>query len=267
MCHATNITSIEGQRRDALDVVALPTGRHIRTTGQLASTALPARVVRRVSDGDVNHSVWGESGVVIDGESLIPAYVQAAYLMRGFIIARQLPVGSLLPSEASLQARWGISRDTARKAYAVLDESGMTETRRAVGHLVKRLPSTEYVQAPPGSRITARPPTAQERREVQGGVPSRRSGHHRRGAGQATGRLRGGVHGDLRLRTSPLAMSIDASTETSGSAPERRQFTGSVVSMTREPMAAGIAVPLRKFQSRPAMRLAALAAPSVATGR
>jgi len=24
MCHATNITSIEGQRRDALDVVALP---------------------------------------------------------------------------------------------------------------------------------------------------------------------------------------------------------------------------------------------------
>lgn len=120
----------------------------------------------------MNHSVWGESGVVIDGESLIPAYVQAAYLMRGAIIARQLPVGSLLPSEASLQARWGISRDTARKAYAVLDESGMTETRRAVGHLVKRVPRTEYVQAPPGSRITARPPTAQERREVQGGVPS-----------------------------------------------------------------------------------------------
>jgi DNA-binding transcriptional MocR family regulator len=125
-----------------------------------------------VSDDDVNHSVWGESGVVIDGESLIPAYVQAAYLMRGAIIARQLPVGSLLPSEASLQARWGVSRDTARKAYAVLDESGMTETRRAVGHLVKRVPRTEYVQAPPGSRITARPPTAQERREVQGGVPS-----------------------------------------------------------------------------------------------
>ena len=43
----------------------------------------------------MNHSVWGESGVVIDGESLIPAYVQAAYLMRGAIIARQLPVGSL----------------------------------------------------------------------------------------------------------------------------------------------------------------------------
>jgi DNA-binding transcriptional regulator YhcF (GntR family) len=125
-----------------------------------------------VSEGDVNQSVWGESGVVIDGESLIPAYVQAAYLMRGFLIARQLPVGSLLPSEASLQARWGISRDTARKAYAVLDESGLTETRRAVGHLVKRLPKTEYVQAPPGSRVTARPPTAQERREVQGGVPS-----------------------------------------------------------------------------------------------
>jgi DNA-binding transcriptional MocR family regulator len=125
-----------------------------------------------VTDGDVTHSVWGESGVLIDGDSLIPAYVQAAYLMRGAIIARQLPVGSLLPSEASLQARWGISRDTARKAYAVLDESGLTETRRGVGHVIKRLPRTEYIQAPPGSRITARPPTAQERREIQGGVPS-----------------------------------------------------------------------------------------------
>jgi len=121
---------------------------------------------------DLNQSVWGESGAVIDGESLIPAYVQAAYLMRGFIIARQLPPGSILPSEASLQARWGISRETARKAYAVLDETGLTETRRAVGHLVKRVPRTEFVQAPPGSRITARPPTAQERRTFQGGLPS-----------------------------------------------------------------------------------------------
>ena len=149
----------------------------------------------------MTHSVWGESGVLIDGDSLIPAYVQAAYLMRGAIIARQLPVGSLLPSEASLQARWGISRDTARKAYAVLDESGLTETRRGVGHVIKRLPRTEYIQAPPGSRITARPPTAQERREIQAAClpafqssSSRSRARHRPSTRRPPGDLRVGHH-------------------------------------------------------------------------
>lgn len=99
---------------------------------------------------------------VINPRSMLPAYLQLAILLRGLIITRQLPVGTMLPSEPELTGRYQVSRDTVRKAMQLLREIGLAETQRGKGHFVIRTPEIRRVLLAPGSRIVVRMPQPPE---------------------------------------------------------------------------------------------------------
>ena len=101
----------------------------------------------------------------INPRNLLPAYAQLALLLRGNITARQLPPGAPLPSEPELAERWDVSRETVRKAMALLREMGLAETRRGVGHFVARTPEIRRVKLAPGSVVAIRLVTAAEETE------------------------------------------------------------------------------------------------------
>jgi GntR family transcriptional regulator len=94
--------------------------------------------------------------------------LQVAIFIRGTIIVRQLPPGSPLPSEPELTERYGVSRETARRAMRALREIGLVETRRGVGHFVARTPGIERVVLAPGSRVIVRLPLPHEEGETLG---------------------------------------------------------------------------------------------------
>jgi DNA-binding transcriptional regulator YhcF (GntR family) len=105
---------------------------------------------------------------VINPRSMLPAYLQLTIYLRGLIIVRQLPPGSPLPSEPDLAERYGVSRDTVRRAIQVLREIGLAETRRGIGHFVTRTPEIHRVEVAPGSRVVVRMPQPHEQGELLG---------------------------------------------------------------------------------------------------
>jgi GntR family transcriptional regulator len=102
---------------------------------------------------------------VIDPAGMLPAYVQLAILLRAMIVTRQLPVGTMLPSEPDLTSRYQVSRDTVRRAMQVIREIGLAETRRGIGHFVSRTPEIRRVVLAPGSRVFVRMPRPDEQDE------------------------------------------------------------------------------------------------------
>jgi GntR family transcriptional regulator len=104
----------------------------------------------------------------INPRSMLPAYVQLAIYLRGSIIVRQLPPGSPLSSEPELTERYGVSRDTARRAMQLLRDVGLAETRRGVGHFVTRTPDIKRVALAPGSRVVVRLPQPHEQGKLLG---------------------------------------------------------------------------------------------------
>jgi DNA-binding transcriptional regulator YhcF (GntR family) len=110
--------------------------------------------------------MWDLGREILEPGSELPLFIQVAYLAYGVIAARRMPAGTPLPSEPSLAARWGISRETVRKAFSLLHEQGIVDTRRGVGHFVTFEPQMRRVQVQPGTRIYARPPTPQERADL-----------------------------------------------------------------------------------------------------
>ena len=125
---------------------------------------------------------------VINPRSMLPAYLQLAIYLRGMIIVRQLPPGSPLPSEPELAQRYGVSRDTVRRAMQLLREIGLAETRRGVGHFVTRTPEIRRVVVAPGSRVSGADAAA----ERDGGA-ARPDRVRRDRARQGAGRLRHGA--------------------------------------------------------------------------
>jgi DNA-binding GntR family transcriptional regulator len=108
-------------------------------------------------------AAWLSAEWAIDDKSAIPTYVQVAALVRAQIIAYGLEQGAAAPSEAQLAARLGVSKETARQAYKLLDELGYTRTKRGVGHFVAKTHKLTILTPKPDSKITARPATADER--------------------------------------------------------------------------------------------------------
>ena len=53
-----------------------------------------------------------------------------------------------MPSEPELAGLYNVSRDTVRKAMAVLRELEVVETRRGAGHYVAHLPEVLVVEEP-----------------------------------------------------------------------------------------------------------------------
>jgi GntR family transcriptional regulator len=102
----------------------------------------------------------------INPDSMLPAYLQLAILLRALIVSRQLPVGTMLPSEPELTSRYKTSRDTVRKAMRLLRDHGLAETRRGIGHFVLHTPEIRRVVLAPGSRVIVRMPHAPEQAEL-----------------------------------------------------------------------------------------------------
>jgi DNA-binding transcriptional regulator YhcF (GntR family) len=99
---------------------------------------------------------------VINPRSLLDPYIQIALVLRAEILTRQLPAGTPLQSEPELVARFGVSRETVRRAMGALRDLGLAETRRGVGTVVRRTPQVRRVKVAPGSTVIARMPTPEE---------------------------------------------------------------------------------------------------------
>jgi GntR family transcriptional regulator len=110
--------------------------------------------------------------VSIDPTADRAVYRQLADLLRARITSGELGPGSRLPAEGALAQEHGISRDSARKAVAVLRAEGLVITDRAGSH-VREQGEVTAVAVPAGATITARMPTEQERRAhgIAEGVP------------------------------------------------------------------------------------------------
>jgi DNA-binding GntR family transcriptional regulator len=111
--------------------------------------------------------------VTIDTNSYEPAYIQLAGILRAWIDSGDLPPGAAVPSEASLTQQFGIARETARRAVALLRAEGLIVTMRAVGSFVRLPGQCEPVTAGAGTTIQSRMPTTGERRslKIPEGVP------------------------------------------------------------------------------------------------
>jgi DNA-binding GntR family transcriptional regulator len=89
-------------------------------------------------------SVPGRGWVVLDermktcaGGSSVTRYRKIADELRTAIESGQLPAGSVLPSEAELVARHGVSRATVRRALDVLESDGLIISHHGRGRFVR----------------------------------------------------------------------------------------------------------------------------------
>jgi DNA-binding transcriptional regulator YhcF (GntR family) len=98
-----------------------------------------------------------------------PLSAQLAQLLRGLITSGELGAGQRVPSEVDLAREHGVSRDTAQRALAALAEEGLIVRRRGVGSIVASIEPVREVRAAPGTRISARLPTAAEQELARAG--------------------------------------------------------------------------------------------------
>ena len=68
----------------------------------------------------------------------VPRYRQIAEIMRARIEAGELEQDRPIPSEAAIQQEFGVARETARKAVAVLREQGLVVTVPGMGTYVRK---------------------------------------------------------------------------------------------------------------------------------
>ncbi len=72
----------------------------------------------------------------IDPSSAVPVYAQVVEQVRTLIALRALRPGDRLPSVRELAAQVRINRNTAAKAYRLLEAAGVLETRAGQGTFV-----------------------------------------------------------------------------------------------------------------------------------
>jgi len=110
---------------------------------------------------------------MIDPASGVPAWRQLADALRDRIAAGEWPPGARLPSETRLTQEYALGRTTVRRAVAALRAEGVVEVQHGWGTRVPSAREVERVTAEPGSVITTRMPTPQERAvlAVPDGVP------------------------------------------------------------------------------------------------
>ena len=78
-------------------------------------------------------------GVTVDHEGPQPVYQQIAAILRAQIEAGELVPDRPIPSEAVLMQRYGVARETARKAVRVLVGEGLVYVVQGRGaYVVKR---------------------------------------------------------------------------------------------------------------------------------
>lgn len=94
----------------------------------------------------------------LNTQAAVSLSLQLAVALRAAIVQRELAIGAPLPSEPELAAYFGVSRDTAKRAYAVLRSAGVVETKRGKGSFVATRPPYLHVRVPRGTKIESRRP-------------------------------------------------------------------------------------------------------------
>jgi DNA-binding GntR family transcriptional regulator len=107
--------------------------------------------------------------MALDAAADWPLSAQLAQRLRSLIRSGQLAPGALVPSENELARAHGMSRDTARRALAMLADEGLITRRRGVGSIVAAAELATEIRAAPGTRISARLPTPAERNAARAG--------------------------------------------------------------------------------------------------
>jgi DNA-binding GntR family transcriptional regulator len=79
-------------------------------------------------------SVYGLS--VLDRDGPVPVYKQIADILRERIDSGELAPGNPMPSEAQLEAEYGVARTTARRVARELREQGLVYTVQGEGTFV-----------------------------------------------------------------------------------------------------------------------------------
>jgi DNA-binding transcriptional regulator YhcF (GntR family) len=104
---------------------------------------------------------------------VIPLYAQFAQQLRQRIYAGEFDRGDSLPSEDALQAAYGVSQSTVRRALDLLRAEGLIMTAHGVGTRVRAVPARLTVSARPQDRVESRMPTPGEREAlgIAEGVP------------------------------------------------------------------------------------------------
>ncbi|MBB2909347.1 DNA-binding GntR family transcriptional regulator [Streptosporangium becharense] len=109
---------------------------------------------------------------MIDPEADRPLYKQLADLVRNEISRGRLAPAQRVPAELDYVQRYGLSRDTVRRAMALLRSEGLIVTTSR-GSLVRAEQERETVVLAAGEVLTARMPSPEERLRVgvKEGVP------------------------------------------------------------------------------------------------
>lgn len=92
-----------------------------------------------------------------------PVYRQIADDLRGLITSGHIGPGHLLPSSKRMEQEYGYSRETIKRALAVLVKEGLVVTERGYGTRVREPSERELVSVPRGARWISRPATPEER--------------------------------------------------------------------------------------------------------
>ncbi len=110
---------------------------------------------------------------VVSSQGGVAVYRQIAAIMRSRIAQGEYPPGYVLPAEQDLARQFGVGRDSMRDALAALRGEGLIETRRGFRSKVREAPVRTQVELAPGTTVTARMPTPEERveQDVFEGVP------------------------------------------------------------------------------------------------
>jgi DNA-binding GntR family transcriptional regulator len=117
-------------------------------------------------------------------------WAQIADALRSRIVSGEQSPGSLLPSEATLCADFGVVRNTVRRALAALEAEGLIETLPGRGRLVRAPDEPERGTLPQYRRIAAELRAGIERGELQPGdaLPSEAALMRRYGVSRGTAR-------------------------------------------------------------------------------
>lgn len=119
------------------------------------------------------HGYIASVSMTVDPDSYEPVYLQIARILRAQIAAGEHAPGVMLPSETTLAQAHGVGRDAVRQAIGVLRAEGVVYTVRRVGSFVRGTGEVTSVRVDGAATVTARMPTAEERRVlgVDEGVP------------------------------------------------------------------------------------------------
>ncbi|TDC42111.1 winged helix-turn-helix domain-containing protein [Micromonospora sp. KC213] len=125
---------------------------------------------------------------MIDFRAERAVYQQLADLLREEIASGRIGPGELLPSSKRLEQEHGVSRETVRRALAVLRGEGLIVTEPSYGTRVRVAEERKRVSVPRGASVISRPATAAEREQLD--IPL--GGHVL--VVMVGGRVRGPVH-------------------------------------------------------------------------